>query len=357
MSLISRRLTLNELTIDSFIFPRQPVVCVNHIEQPVILPRCNRKPGVKTSITSDSDLLKQNVMWATLSFLICALVAASAFAFYYCRRHKAHQDYSSVAKMNGDYHGNAPILKKGAPPILYMLPGQSPGDTMILQFPESKKFEDATGALRDYLSDGLGCRVFDLSDPENDERISEDPEGWVLDILGRSNIQIIVVDSPLARSSLALASSSTASTSLVSSSASVDHNDGCDAECGEEVEVDVDEEKVPLSLGASCAGPPLPESAVEDNHHELRVFALRQIQSRFSGRYKQLVTIRFDGMIQGGSPQTRNHSQLTSRSKSNPHCSHLQADGVSSSHAISVAHTLTPHKKCLVIPQHLPELR
>ena len=85
----------------------------------------------------------------------------------------------------------------------------------------------------------------------------------------------------------------------------------------------------------------IPESAYEDNHHELRVFALKQIQSRFSGRYKQLVVCRYD---RGWTAQEQQLGQLGHQPRN-------------SGKAVSVAQTLTPHRECLILPQHLPELR
>ena len=44
--------------------------------------------------------------------------------------------------------------------------------------------------------------VYDMSDPDFDERISTDPEGWVLDALSLPDVRVVVVDSPSARSCL-----------------------------------------------------------------------------------------------------------------------------------------------------------
>ena len=44
-------------------------------------------------------------------------------------------------------------------------------------------------ALREFLST-VKASVFDLSDPENDERISQDPEGWVMDVLSHPHVQV-----------------------------------------------------------------------------------------------------------------------------------------------------------------------
>ena len=77
------------------------------------------------------------------------------------------------------------------------------------------------------MQTSLGNRVYDLSDSKYDEEISKDPESWVMKILMKPNIRILVLDSPVARFALALASSSTATTSLVSSTTfvnRVEHN-------------------------------------------------------------------------------------------------------------------------------------
>ena len=44
--------------------------------------------------------------------------------------------------------------------------------------------------------------VYDMSDPDFDERISTDPEGWVLGALSLPDVRVILVDSPSARSCL-----------------------------------------------------------------------------------------------------------------------------------------------------------
>jgi hypothetical protein len=101
-------------------------------------------------------------------------------------------------------------------------------DIFLLYFPDNKHFEETNVIFRDWLASLGRSRVYDLSDSQYDEQISKDPEGWVMKILMKPNIRILVLDSPIARFSLALASSSTATTSLVSSTASVDsieHND------------------------------------------------------------------------------------------------------------------------------------
>ena len=93
----------------------------------------------------------------------------------------------------------------------------------------------------------------------------------------------------------------------------------------------------------------IPESAYEDNHHELRVFALRQVQSRFSGRYNQLVVCRYtDDSCCTDVMQQRRQQQHKLR------CTTSKAVSAA---AGGVAQTLTPHRECLVLPQHLPELR
>ena len=340
----------------------QPVVCVNNMAQPVILPDCEVVANVETSITSDSDAFKQKVMWGVLTCLVFALVLAIGFGVVYCKRQKTLRlRYINAKRADDLMMDDSPILKnKGFATTLFShhLLCQPPGDVFFLHFPETKEFEQANEILREYMS-SFGCRVSDLSDPQHDERISEDPEGWVMSVMNRHDVRIVVLDSPLARMSLAVASSSTASTSLVSSSASVEcrSSTGCGSSTSggvsnghDPADEDLEEEeeaRIPLSLAASRSGPPLPESAVEDNHHELRVFALRQIQSRFSGKYNQLVVVRFDGFATT-TTVAHNHNNLLN------HQHHQQQATVALE---SVAQTLTPHMECLVLPQHLPEFR
>ena len=77
------------------------------------------------------------------------------------------------------------MKKDGSPPLF------------LLHFPENKAFEAANQALREFLacvkesvSSSGGSLVYDMSDPDNDENISVDPEGWVLDALSHPKVQV-----------------------------------------------------------------------------------------------------------------------------------------------------------------------
>lgn len=372
----------------------QPPVCRTSILQPATLGPCESAANVETSITSEKDAnnLKYGMILLGV-ILVVLLVAITGIALVFRFRKKPWQSgYRS--KRNDFTMNDSPIIKNnknGLTTTLYshdfITRRSCPKAIFLLHFPESKKFEDTCGDLRNYLN-GNGCRVFDLSDPQNDERISEDPEGWVTGVLCKQDVQVMVVDSALARLSLAATSSSTASTSLVSSSASVEcrthanstssssgsshsgHSEASTANVHDEVIVEEEDEEVriPLSLAASRSGPPLPESAVEDNHHELRVYAIRQIQSRFSGKYNQLVVCRFDGCKGGGgnpnaptnlppppatSTGTTTTTHLRATHNNNLHHHHHHQHVATE----SVAQILTPNVECLVLPHHLPELR
>jgi len=123
----------------------------------------------------------------------------------------------------------------------------------------------------------------------------------------------------------------TASTSLGSSSSTLSAS-ATSSESDHEV-------RIPCLADSAEGG------AEDDVYHELRVFALRQIQSRFAGNYKNLLICRYH---HHHSPPdlSSNHS----RSRRRPH-SHQHGP------IPSLAHSLTPRKESLVLPQHLPELR
>ena len=94
-----------------------------------------------------------------------------------------------------------PIIKQyNVPPEEAKKDGLAPPPPLfLLHFPEGNKaFEAANAALREFLacvkesvSGGPGgSLVYDMSDPDNDEKISEDPEGWVLDALSHPKVQV-----------------------------------------------------------------------------------------------------------------------------------------------------------------------
>ena len=42
--------------------------------------------------------------------------------------------------------------------------------------------------------ESIGSHVYDMSNPDEDEAINLDPEGWVQSILSRSNVKVVVVE-------------------------------------------------------------------------------------------------------------------------------------------------------------------
>ena len=160
------------------------------------------------------------------------LVAIGIFVFYFRSRnkHQKREVTSNLPSTKNKYLNSAPIIKNGAlvpnsqatsctNTLLSKISINVP-DIFLLSFPDTKHFEEINAIFRDWLT-SLGNHVYDLSDSRYDEEISKDPESWVMKILMKTNMRILVIDSPVARFSLALAASSTATTSLVSSSASV----------------------------------------------------------------------------------------------------------------------------------------
>ena len=369
----------------------QPIVCVNHVAQPLTIPKCQDGP-----IIMDYGVHSRMII-GVLAGVLGILATAAIFAVFYRFRSKKRVG-NRRGKPSKAHLNETPIIKSGAiisnsqansctntllSKINMMIP-----DIFLLYFPDTKHFEDINIIFRDWLA-SLGNRVYDLSDSKYDEEISKDPESWVMKILMNPNIRILVLDSPVARFSLALASSSTATTSLVSSTASVDseeHNveDMHNVEEMNSQEIEAEDEeaaiRVPLSqeplgsennleCGDSAMGNvPLPECAIEDNRYELRVFGMKMIQSRFIGKYKQVIVLRYENGIPGDQtktqprhllPPSQNNKDASASSRQN---SQIPDGGAGKTgnvvfHPQDIAKTLTPHKQCLVLPQQMPELR
>jgi len=83
--------------------------------------------------------------------------------------------------------------------------------------------------------ESIGCHVHDMANPDEDEYINADPEGWVHEILSMQDVKVVVIEGDLAdivdkemlaRSPLMLEqkvgppSSSTATSSLADSASS-----------------------------------------------------------------------------------------------------------------------------------------
>ena len=380
----------------------QPIVCTNHVLQPIILPKCTEEPII---IRDESD--SRRIIIGTLAGLLGLLAITGFFIFYYrCKSKK--RERTDRRKLQSQTKQN-PIIKSG--PLVSNFQDTSCTNTLLskisvtipeiflLYFPDTKHFEEINSIFRDWLA-SLGNRVYDMSDSKYDEEISKDPESWVMKILMKPNVRILVIDSPVARFSMALASSSTATTSLVSSTASVDsilENNDDEASNVDDtnlkdlgMEDEEDEVRIPLSQkqhhstghtlqcnGSSLGNTPLPECALEDSRYELRVFAMKMIQSRFVGKYKQVIVLRYDHGLPHQStrhskPQPLLHhptSIYTNKdvsSATSTQSGHiLDDDGTTQSsmsssfhhHQQEIARKLTPHKQCLVLPQHMPELR
>ena len=216
-------------------------------------------------------------------------------------------------------------------------------EIFLLYFPDTKHFEEINANFRDWLVSLGGSRIYDLSDSQYDEEISKDPEGFVMKTLADPNIRIVVLDSPVARFSLELASSSTAATSPVYSTIPAQYNndeddsfdiqvtveqqhkEGDEADEHNSTELEEDEEaaiRLPLSHTPAALVNPggganvleatnqhynqshhhLPECAIQDNRYELRVFAMKIIRSRFAGKYKQLIVVRHENACDASLP-------------------------------------------------------
>ena len=133
------------------------------------------------------------ILWSVLAVATFGLLVACAAALTYCRRRRKAMKSESRMQQRSQQQ-QPPIIKQ------YDVPeAKIDGPLFLLHFPEgpNKAFEAANAALREFLacvkgsvSFGSGSLVYDMSDPDNDEKISEDPEGWVLDALSHPKVQV-----------------------------------------------------------------------------------------------------------------------------------------------------------------------
>ena len=135
------------------------------------------------------------ILWSVLAVATFGLLVAVAAALTYCRRRR--KAMKSESRMRSQQQ-QPPIIKQYNVPEEAKKDGQAPPPPplFLLHFPEGNKaFEAANAALREFLacvkeSVSGGSLVYDMSDPDNDEKISEDPEGWVLDALSHPKVQV-----------------------------------------------------------------------------------------------------------------------------------------------------------------------
>jgi len=62
-----------------------------------------------------------------------------------------------------------------------------------LRLPNSSCSEDVHFMFFEWI-ESLGCHVHDLSNPDEDESINADPEGWVQEVLSHPNIKVVVIE-------------------------------------------------------------------------------------------------------------------------------------------------------------------
>lgn len=62
-----------------------------------------------------------------------------------------------------------------------------------LRLPNSTFSDDVHLMFFDWL-ESIGCHVHDMSNPDEDEAINPDPEGWVQSILSRPNVKVVVIE-------------------------------------------------------------------------------------------------------------------------------------------------------------------
>ena len=62
-----------------------------------------------------------------------------------------------------------------------------------LRLPNSSCSEDVHVMFRQWM-ESLGCQVHDLENPDQDEDINSDPEGWVQQVLSNNKVKVVVIE-------------------------------------------------------------------------------------------------------------------------------------------------------------------
>lgn len=278
-----------------------PTVCTAHVARPIYTGLCEADGAFVAGETSSDAILYDRTFLAMFLAVITIIVLLVFVIFVskMCRRSRASEAAHVVKKRS-----QSDSVPDETPSTMLVKTASKNRQVLLLYFPSTRDHDENRGRLlREWLV-AANYKVSDMSDPDEDEAISTDPEGWVQQRLLRGQQQVILVASQTVAQILATNSTTTSRTT---SSSVVSMN--------EEEEEDSDAEEVqPLT------------SEDMDSRHELRVYALKKVQAHLTGNYRQLVVVSY----------ATDHSATASA---------------------VVASVLTPHKKPLVLPQHLPHLK
>ena len=247
---------------------------------------------------------------------------------------------------------DSPIIKPG--PWRPKRPRSSNAlSVFFLHFSSNNGEEDLRCRLMREWLQSIAHTVYDLNDDTFDESINADPERWIIKILQERDVKVILASSVAAacviRPTVTRGHSCTTSSTGVSSTGSLASNSTVSSrksfnpkeEAAEDKAVTdyhkEQETEAELKVGLLHQQDSV-SSDEFDPRRELRVFALKQVQSHFTGNYRQLAIVSFDS-----------HRRVIDRGQGDEE-QLLPVDDVVSS-------SLTPNKGPLVLPYHFSDLK
>lgn len=291
---VSHPYCMREITISHSSTYRMPRVCSVHMAKPITTAVCSQGPS---NVVTRFNFAQDPVFVATaLALVIVIVIAGFCLSRKCCIGHGYKKDRPScehepmIAKIltvDGVFSQSAAASKLAESQVF-----------LLHTLRDDEDDNNRSLMLRDWIG-SLADVVHDIEDEDLDEEINQDPEGWVMQQLSVPDMRVIVVAS---RSLSQMLRSSAVSPEVSSTSCST--TSSCDMGS--------------VSSSTSIVADNL------DSRCPLRLFALKHIQSHFTGNYRQLVVVSFDKLCSDGE---------------------------------AVARLLTPNKGPLVLPHHLSDLQ
>ncbi len=374
----------------------QPKICSVHVSKPIPTAVCKSR-GYRPPPPPGDDNFP---FWMEKLFLgvclgiMCILILILAF----CIKNRIKSRVKGVPRdtLAGVYE--TPIIKPNAKVFGYPMErspfGQPRLKIFLLHFAGSHGEEDLRCRLmREWLLT-FASQVYDLNDDTFDESINADPEGWIMRILQESDVKVILVTSVTAacilRPSATKGPSCTTSSTGVSSTGSVSSSGTISSRKSistpNKTTKRGEDEVDPGGEGGTPVEPPTKydtdaelkvsllhaqDSIVSDEfdpRRELRVFALKQVQSHYTGNYRQLSVVSFDSHSHShvvdrdsGTASSSSNPETATGSETGSHHLHgavgKEADETLLLVSDVISSALTPNKGALVLPHHFNELK
>ena len=141
-----------------------------------------------------------------------------------------------VSHMGNGYHKNI-----YTPPVSV---SKDRGEILLVSFVDSEEFSDLSSRLGDWLA-SMGCKVHDLSSLS--EEVMANPEAWLHDTISKERTRVVLINSPLAVAAA-------------------------------------------MGTGTESSQP------LTDSCYDLRVAALRRVQSQLLSKYGRLCVVTFSAL-------------------------------------------------------------